>query len=334
MMPDLHPEELFDKAARGELNEGERALLDAHLAQCAACRFAQQATADFAAVAMPQLNIDSLVTNALLARATADLAPAPTEARRRPPRRFGLLAAAVVATFAMGSFAAVGQWTGVLPRLVAAVMAPRTDVDPSPERSPRVNPRTTAAPAPRVLELPVVEQPVTPPPVVEAPPSPPSRVAPAHRPVVAAAPAQVETPAPSVDVTPDIPQPPPETASSVFAAANRARLDGDRVQAMGRYQRLLTTWPDAVEASQTRATLGRLLLDQGDPANALTQLDAYLASGDGTLREEVLSARAQAFMRLGRDADEQAAWRMLLAEFPSSIHAARAHARLGEPATP
>jgi tetratricopeptide (TPR) repeat protein len=145
---------------------------------------------------------------------------------------------------------------------------------------------------------------------------------------------QAAAPTPTVDVTPDIPPPPPESASSVFAAANRARLDGDRVQAIGRYQRLLTTWPNALEASQTRATLGRLLLDQGDPANALTQLDAYLASGDGTLREEVLSARAQAFMRLGRDADEQAAWRTLLAEFPASIHAARAHVRLGEPATP
>ncbi|MET0791703.1 MAG: zf-HC2 domain-containing protein [Polyangiaceae bacterium] len=35
----LHPEELIDKLAAGELSGVERERLDAHLAQCSACRF-------------------------------------------------------------------------------------------------------------------------------------------------------------------------------------------------------------------------------------------------------------------------------------------------------
>jgi len=65
---DLHPEELFDKAARGELSDSERALLDAHLAQCAVCRFERQVVQDFAAMPAPALDVDQLVTKALTAR--------------------------------------------------------------------------------------------------------------------------------------------------------------------------------------------------------------------------------------------------------------------------
>ena len=60
------------------------------------------------------------------------------------------------------------------------------------------------------------------------------------------------------------------------------------------------------------------------------QLDAYLRTGDLTLREEVLSARALALNRLGRTAEEAAAWKALLDGYPDSIHAVRAQARLEE----
>ena len=71
-----------------------------------------------------------------------------------------------------------------------------------------------------------------------------------------------------------------------------------------------------------------MLLDRGNPSSALEQLEAYLASGDGALREEVLSARAQALMRLGRVDDEARAWQTLIDQYPGSIHAVRGRSRL------
>jgi TolA-binding protein len=117
--------------------------------------------------------------------------------------------------------------------------------------------------------------------------------------------------------------------ADVFASATRARLDGDRPLAVARYRQLLAGWPASLEAAQTRASLGRLLLDDGAPSAALELLDGYLRGPDGTLREEVLASRAQALARLGRAADETRAWQSLLEEYPESIHAVRARARLG-----
>lgn len=124
---------------------------------------------------------------------------------------------------------------------------------------------------------------------------------------------------------------PPRGEASVaelFAAANQARLAGDGPLAMARYREVLASWPSTLEAQQTHATLGRMLLDRGNPSSALEQLEAYLASGDGALREEVLSARALALMRLGRVDDEARAWQTLLDQYPGSIHAARGRTRL------
>jgi hypothetical protein len=46
---DLHPEDLLDKDARGELTGDERVRLDTHVARCAACRAETMLRADFAA---------------------------------------------------------------------------------------------------------------------------------------------------------------------------------------------------------------------------------------------------------------------------------------------
>jgi hypothetical protein len=337
MIPDLHPEELFDKAAAGTITASEQATLDAHLASCAACRFEREVALDFAAMPLPNLDVDRLVSNALTARATENLVPR----RRRLNPAFAIAAA----LFAFGSFAAVGQWSGVLPRLVQALVAPAPVPAPVPSQQPqrRVKQQQTQA-VPH-------DEAVSPPPVVEAPPPPPippltpapMTVAPHPSPArqVAMVSAPVRAPAPVVeDTTPPIPvvraaTPAPVVETPVvldapagFEAANQARLRGDRVAAIAGYRQLLATWPHSPEAALTQATLGRLLLDQGDPAAALRHLDAYLAGTDVSLREEVLSARAVAFMHLGRGPDEVAAWKLLLAQYPQSIHVARAHARL------
>jgi tetratricopeptide (TPR) repeat protein len=95
-----------------------------------------------------------------------------------------------------------------------------------------------------------------------------------------------------------------DSATELFAAANRARLSGDRPFAMAKYQQLLSNWPTSAEAALTQATLGRLLLDSGNPVGALEHLDAYLGANDQTLKEDVLE------------------------RFPLSVHAERARERL------
>lgn len=309
MTPDLHPEELLDKAALGQLTEREAAILDAHLRECAVCRFSRQASEDFRGLPAPQLEVDQLVTNALMARASRSLRP---RARRTPA-----LLAAAVALLAMGSFAAVGQWTGVLPRFIAAVSAPSVHSAPhSPSRRPPASP--VEAPPSGGLELEGWPAPQAPPLVEAVPETPRATVAPAPRPRQRRR----------------VSAPPPPLAPEAFAAANQARVEGDRPLAMARYRELLALWPRSPEAQQTRATLGRLLLDQGQAAAALEQLDAYLEGADGTLREEVLAARARALERLGRVDDEARAWQTLVDRYPDSIHAARARARLGALAGP
>jgi tetratricopeptide (TPR) repeat protein len=119
-------------------------------------------------------------------------------------------------------------------------------------------------------------------------------------------------------------------AGSLFAEANEARVRGDRPDAVRLYRDLLERFPAAPEARLSQATLGRLLLDSGDPAAALVELDSYLQGGELTLREEVLTAKAAALARLGRTPEEASAWDALLDGYPDSIHATRARNRIEE----
>jgi hypothetical protein len=306
---DLHPEELFDKAVLGTLSASERVWLDRHLEQCEVCRFEQQVRADFAAEPALALNVDSLVTQALSGIPRSADKPYNNRSRNRT---VAWMAGTALALSTMASFASVAQWSGLWPKIVEVfVTVPRPAPLPVPDA-----PRRSGARRPPEPEA-----------VIAAPP-PPELTIEAPVPVVAAEPAAVrsvkrQAPPPPVLV-------PAENASLLFDAANRARVQGDHALAAKEYRGLLERFPSAPEANLTRATLGRLLLDTGDLASALSHLDAYLRSGELTLREEVLSARAAALFRLGRTAEEAAAWSALLDAYPDSIHAARARARLEE----
>ncbi len=314
MTPDLHPEELLDKAAVGTLSDSERVWLDQHLAQCSVCRFEQAARADFAEVPNAAVDVEGLVTRAL---AGLPSRTAKASAARSGRRSVAMLAAAALTLTTMASFAAVAQWTGVLPKLLQAISSPVASPAAPPAPVRRAGHAKADDPEPpRAAEEPVVNREVVPLP----PPAPtalrrvalPREVAAVTAPIVAAA----------------LPMPP--DAGSLFAEANDARVRGQREGAVRLYRDLLQRYPGAPEARLSQATLGRLLLDTGDPAGALDELDTYLRSGELTLREEVLSARAIALSRLGRTVEEAAAWNALLEGYPDSIHAPRARARLQE----
>jgi outer membrane protein assembly factor BamD (BamD/ComL family) len=125
----------------------------------------------------------------------------------------------------------------------------------------------------------------------------------------------------------------PPDAASLFDRANRARRSGDRTRASDLYTELIDRFPTSPEGHESEAVLGHLLLHGGDARAALAHLDAYLRMG-GPLTEDVTLDRALVLGRLGRASDEADAWRGLLRDYPSSVHAERAKKRLQELGTP
>jgi TolA-binding protein len=310
MAPDLHPEELLDGAAAGTLSPDEQTRLDGHLAACPACRFELKARADFAALPMPAMAVDELVTRALAGMPSASIA---NQAQVPPARRRrfspGVLAAAVMFLGA-ASFAAVGAGLVRPIAVLLGIAKPEAITPPVPPPAP------------------VIHQRISPKPSVEAPPPPEEAVVepPSQPPLVVApslAPKHIEKLSP-----PPAPPEPVVTAQELFKLATQARSEGRRLDAEQTYRELTTRFPQSAEANVAHAVMGRLLLDLGRPADALVELDAALASGDGSLREDALANRALAFDAQADDAKAAAAWSQLLSEFPASIHAKRAKERL------
>jgi TolA-binding protein len=122
------------------------------------------------------------------------------------------------------------------------------------------------------------------------------------------------------------------TSSTLFASANAARRRGDLAQATAQYRLLVRKYPTTDEAATAHVSLGLLLLDQkGDARGALAELDRYLADGThSSLREQCLVGRARALSKLGRHDDEKRAWSALLREYPDSLSADMAHARMAD----
>ncbi|MDP3233573.1 MAG: zf-HC2 domain-containing protein [Myxococcales bacterium] len=296
--PDLHPEELLDGAAAGVLSTEERARLDLHLSACPACRFELQARADFAAMPLPSMAVDELVTRALAGMPSASVAPA----RRR---RFSpAMAFVAVLTVGAVSFAAAGLARPIA--VLLGIAAPEVISQPVPAPSPRVQ-----KPQPTV---PVIEEELV------APPPPPLVEVPVVQPRVVVEERKLTPPPP--------PPAPAITAAELFRLATAARTEGRRTDAEQTYRELTNRFPSSPEANVSHAVMGRLLLDLNRPSDALVELDAALASRDGSLREDALANRALALDSLNDVVAARAAWELLLTEFPASIHARRAKERL------
>lgn len=373
---DLHPEDLLDREVLGVLTASERALLDAHLAQCSACRFERHARVDFNAELGAEPSHDgSLVRIAIERAAQVPMVAAPlpentvagaAEPARLPavapgrrtgrtPRRVASLVL-VAATFllATASFAAAGgSFTSIL-RQAGLLSQPEVEAPPPA--------KTAASPSPVARKVPVVRERsaegaelVTEkdpqresvpepsfPPVDESPVAAAVALVPSAAPRVVAPPSangprravsnethaalsepvkvtsSVATPAPAVD------------AAAMFQEASVARRRGEHARAATLYRELGERFPSAPEAATAQVTFARMLLDDGDPAAAVPLFDRYLARGKTTLREEALVGRARALSQLGRTDGERAAWELLKAEFPGSLHVHRADARLLE----
>jgi anti-sigma factor RsiW len=322
----LHPEELLDRAQRGQLSEQERARLDAHLAHCAACRVEQQMRADFAEELEQEVEVRLPNLAGLAEHAAQAPVPVPQRTAVRRSRKVQtawlLVAAALVfASAAAGAGARGRTWFRLMTSSFVSEPAPAQ----TPVESTGTKPAAVARPvgvSPKGPDGPLVEE-------LEA-------ATPPNSPAVAVAPAQ----------TAESPRPAPSGAAHLFDAERAARVRGDYAKVMYIHQELLSRYPGSREALVSRATVGQLLLDRGDPAAALASFEAYLAGGLGVSRnlesgspggrsEELtelsMVGRATALDRLGRGEEARRAWRALLIAFPDTPYAKHAAARAGTP---
>jgi hypothetical protein len=316
---DLHPEELIEREGLGLLDDAERARLDAHVERCAACRFERQLRSDFGdELDGPDVPLAPMGLVAdVLARASGprlpgdprdddgsdlDVRPRRGRAGRRTvARAVWLLGAAALLLLAGGAAAAIGLGGHGWPALLGH--APLVSV-------PAAAPAVVSSPKPHATLAPAA------PPVDTIQPAMTSEAA---RPVEAAMP----MPAPIVARPVHVAGP-----EELFDAETVARHHADYARVFAIHHELEQRYSRSRESQVSRATVGHLLLDRGDPAGALADFDAYLAAGSGNLGEEAMVGRATALDRLGRTAEASTAWRALLAAFPDSPYAAHAKARV------
>jgi hypothetical protein len=119
------------------------------------------------------------------------------------------------------------------------------------------------------------------------------------------------------------------TPHDLFARANDARRAGDHARAAHLYRALIEGYPGSSEGHEALPVLGRMLLDDGDAAGALSCFDGYVDLG-GVLREEAMLGRALSLQHLGRADEEALAWTRLVRAHPRSVHVERARRRLLE----
>jgi len=296
IIAELHPEDLFDKEILGKLTSDERARLESHVKSCSACRFVRQARSDFQrdfeSIEHATKDPGMLSLAMRVGAPSAHVAP-PGSPRGRKLQPLLLVAAALLLIV---TGAAAAEWlegkrlSSPSPRARGGVVA-GAPVAPESAPLPRALPLGSAASqAPRVA---AATTPVSPHPVTTSP----SRVEPKVQPAEGLARAS------QLAVS--------NTASSLFEEANEARRDANYGTAITLYRQIDERFPRAPETPSSEVILGRLLLDRGDPDDALRRFDAYLARGGGPLREEALVGRAATLRQLGRDSAERAAWARL-----------------------
>lgn len=357
----LHPEELLDKEAHGTLTEGEGERLKAHLAQCPACRLERLLRADFS---VELEGGDSPALAGLLAGALSVVGQSGTpkaEPEARPIKRIprigrprSLMLAAALLCIATGAAAASSPATRsllseraktLISSLVGAPegqtpqVAPRKPEQPLRKKTPtaaRAMPPSPNAPSANAVGSETSPATAVPTATVERL-QPRTLVAPPPRAtqgLKTARPDSITDSAGQVPSREATQQPIESEAELLFAAGGIARREGNYETALQRYRELERRFPESREASAAHAIVGRLLLDRGDPSAAGAELDSYLSSGRGELREQALAQRALSFERLGHTDDEVRAWKALLAAYPGTRYGTHARGRLTQLAPP
>lgn len=299
-MSRMDPEDLSARARRGLLSEPDlRELADA-LSHDPALRAAHEVGVDLDRSTAVRAGDDGVVARAAdeaLARiaksglAVADVRPSGFRVSASPRRKRALtvlLAAALV--FVTGVAAAI--WAGAVPASWLGRAAHQELTLPE-QHVPKAAPTPPRAPEPDDTST-EPEDPSTSD-VHQAQPHAPSRV---------------------------------EDAATLFRAANAARREGAFDRAKRLYGELIARYPNSDEARLSRVSLGKLLLEKGDPSDAEREFGKYLKDGKGELAEEALVSRAESLQKLGKTDAERSTWQRLLAEHPNSVYAARAKQRL------
>lgn len=319
---DLHPEDLIDREALGELTPREEQHLEEHRSHCVACVLEDELHADFE-LELEQDEEDDEVLERVLDRVI------PTQRTRRAQRPQPLLRVAVAAAVMLISVGAAGAawqvyvaWTENPPESTPPISSNGETAEPEPQRRETPRPRSMTPPTPQTT-IPE-EAGDAPSPVVEEAPGPESSV---EIPVGRPDSSSILPPTPRSESweTPSDP-----TATEIFRRANRARGEGRVHEAARLYRQLSREHQGTREEIASRVSLARLLLDRlGDPQGALSLFDSYLAvSSTGNMAQEARVGRALCLGRLGRPDEETRAWRELLRHHPRSVHATRARDRL------
>ncbi len=300
--PDIHPEELLDKATEGTLDAVERVHLERHLAVCAVCRFETKVRSDFESIQVDTGQGDELVRRALEGGGAHVRRPRPARSWNRIVVGAFLVAgagyAAVVNRVVLGG--ALQRLVGKAPAIEPALVVTNAQHPPAPAK------KDTEAEQLEEFGLQSVTGGVQ---------------------SLGSVAGDVQSLGSSPGAVAQVPVTSPDALLDQAAHLRRASKPLLAAQA---YDILIERFPASREAAIGHVALGRMLFDSHDATGALQHFDAYLGSGEKDLEEEVLVLKAQACRRTGRAQEEVSALQALLAGHPKSLHAAAARARLSE----
>jgi len=322
---DLHMDELFDGARTGTLSTLEATRLQAHCAQCAACRAELGWIGDglhLGAASDADRERGARAVEALLGGAPEAAQTARPSGRVRAATVSRWQAAALVCLGLLMASAGAALYTEVQAWRAREAAATTTAAARSSERA-SVAARVKAQRRARAAAAHDAAQ-VEPGAAIMAP-AVPSIPLPG---VSAPEPRRLQPP--STSNAPASPLDRARSAEALFARANAERTAGALERALAGYEALALAFPETRSALASHISRAELLLRRMHaPAEALVAYRSYLtAAPEGPLAEQARVGVATCAQQLGQDDEDRKAWLELLEQHPGSLHAERAHARL------
>ena len=292
---------LVVRGHRALLPHADRLALEAHVAECAACRLDQQIFAGFDDEDAVDIRDGARIEGLANEARTWAIARQP-RAKRHWSRSHRMWTTAAALLLLAGAAGATTWWARQSVVTTAPVAKPST----SP--AAMVNDRPAGEPGTGMPD-----------PIAAAPALVPLSAGPSLKPR-------------PLDHTPHALRAARETGGSEAALllrlAGNARRDGNPTRAVELYRMLQSDFPGSTEALLSTVPVSNLQLEQGAPRAALVGFDRYLrAAPAGVLVPEALYGRARALAALGEHAEEQSAWQRLLRDFPTSAYAPLARRR-------